>query len=157
MTGPGKSSPELQVHGTALEVEGVGLLLRGPSGSGKSDLALRLIEGGAKLIADDRVDLTRREDQLSARAPQALAGLLEVREIGILQFPFLKETVLKAIIDLYPSSPENRLPEERVEDVAGLQIRLFRIDPWQISAPVKVRLVSQLLSGSITRIDDGHR
>ena len=72
-----------QVHGTCIAIDGAGVLLRGPSGCGKSDLALRLIDGGAVLVADDRVSLEARAGDLVASAPDALAGLLEVRGVGI--------------------------------------------------------------------------
>ena len=65
-----------QIHGACVEISGVGVLLRGPSGSGKSDLALRLIDGGASLVADDRVDLAVLDGVLTARAPANLAGMI---------------------------------------------------------------------------------
>ena len=66
-----------QIHATAVALEGLGILLRGPSGSGKSDLGIRLIDRGAVLIADDRVDLRRRGDNILASPPNALAGKIE--------------------------------------------------------------------------------
>jgi serine kinase of HPr protein (carbohydrate metabolism regulator) len=59
----------IMVHGTTVALEGEGVLLRGPSGSGKSDLALRLIDGGARLVADDQTELTRTANGLIARSP----------------------------------------------------------------------------------------
>jgi len=73
----------LRIHGTCVALSGLGVLLRGPSGSGKSDLALRLIDGGAKLVADDQVELALdAAGRVMARAPATLSGLLEVRGIG---------------------------------------------------------------------------
>ena len=76
-----------QVHGTCVAVAGVGVLLRGPPGSGKSDLALRLIDRGAELVADDRVTLRREDDGIVASAPASLAGLIEVRGVGVARVP----------------------------------------------------------------------
>ena len=73
-----------QVHATCLSIDDVGLLIRGPSGIGKSDLALRLIDKGARLVADDRVGLLVSDNHVIARAPATLAGLLEVRGLGML-------------------------------------------------------------------------
>lgn len=70
------------VHASCVAIGGRGVLLVGPSGSGKSDLALRLIDGGAELVADDRVALRLADGRPVADAPPALAGLLEIREIG---------------------------------------------------------------------------
>lgn len=68
-----------KIHATCVEVEGLGVLLRGPAGSGKSDLALRLIDDGARLIADDYTDLTIEEGRIIARAPDTIQDLMEVR------------------------------------------------------------------------------
>ena len=59
----------LLVHGTTVEIAGQAVLIRGPSGSGKSDLALRLIDGGAQLVADDQTELSPRDGRLVASAP----------------------------------------------------------------------------------------
>ena len=75
----------LLVHGTVVAIEGEAMLLRGPPGAGKSDLALRLIDGGARLVADDQALLRRADNQVLARAPAAIAGLIEVRGVGILR------------------------------------------------------------------------
>lgn len=143
-----------QVHGTCVVVDGTGVLFIGPSGSGKSDLALRLMDGGAQLVADDRVDLRVDQGDLVASAPKALWGLLEVREVGILKVPCLDQASIQAVIEINPGARLDRLPPEQSTELVGLPIRHFQIDPWQQSAPAKVRLVSQLVSGSIVRSDD---
>jgi serine kinase of HPr protein (carbohydrate metabolism regulator) len=80
--------------------EQAGLLLLGESGSGKSDLALRLIERGAVLVADDRVELWVRAGRLFGRAPANLAGLLEVRGAGILRLPYAAEATISLVLAL---------------------------------------------------------
>jgi HPr kinase/phosphorylase len=100
------SAPYLNIHATGLVLDGTGLLLRGPSGAGKSLLALELLDrqamlGGASLlVADDRLDLTVRDGELQMRAPEAIAGLLELRGRGIVSRPFIPEAPVHLVIDL---------------------------------------------------------
>src|SRR5512146_1790449 len=77
-----------------------GVLLLGESGRGKSDLALRLIERGAKLVADDRTELFVKDNALFARAPQSLAGLIEVRGAGIVALPFAAEARIALAVEM---------------------------------------------------------
>ncbi len=90
----------LLVHATAIAIDGRAVLLRGASGSGKSDLALRLIDAGARLVADDQSELWRRGEAIIVRAPATIAGLLEVRGIGIVRLDALPEAPLALIADL---------------------------------------------------------
>src|SRR3546814_14236208 len=71
------------VHATTVALDGTGVLLRGPAGSGKSDLALRLIDQGARLVADDRTALALEGGRIIARAPETIAGRTEVRGLEI--------------------------------------------------------------------------
>src|SRR5580658_5234693 len=91
------SGETLLVHATAVAIGARAVLLRGPSGSGKSDLALRLIDAGARLVADDRCQLSREADAIVVRAPAAIAGLIEVRGIGILGVDTVPEARLALI------------------------------------------------------------
>jgi len=88
-----------------------GVLLKGPSGSGKSDLALRLIGRGGMLVADDRTELFRDGTALAARAPCALAGLLEIRGVGILELPYAASAKITFVIELVSQADVVRLPE----------------------------------------------
>ena len=72
----------VQVHGTCVDVDGTAVLLLGPAGSGKSDLALRLIDGGARLVADDRAEVRLRDGRLVVSAPPETGGLRGVRGRG---------------------------------------------------------------------------
>ena len=95
----------------AVDQPGVAVLLRGVSGSGKSDLALRLMAGhGASLIADDRVALTTQSQQVICHAPAAIAGLLEVRGLGLLRVAPAPPTALALVIDLVARGEVERLP-----------------------------------------------
>lgn len=128
------------IHATCVALEGVGVLLRGPAGSGKSDLALRLIDGGARLVADDQVRLRADGERLIAAAPAPIAGLLEVRGLGPVPVPALTEAEIGLIVDLVPGHCIERLPDPATCGYLGLQRPVLRIDPFQASAPAKLRL-----------------
>jgi serine kinase of HPr protein (carbohydrate metabolism regulator) len=128
------------VHGTTVALEGEGVLLRGPSGSGKSDLALRLIDGGARLIADDQTELTRVADGLLARSPASIAGRMEVRGVGILRVPTVPSALLRLVIDLVAPDRVERLPEPQFCDYLQCSLPLLALAPFEASAPAKIRL-----------------
>ena len=129
-----------QIHGTCVDLAGTGVLLRGPSGSGKSDLALRLIDGGAALVADDRVNLAALDGILSATAPANLAGLIEVRGMGIMRLPAIARTVVGLVVDLVPEDAIERLPDPARCRLLGIETPLLQLDAKAASAAAKVRL-----------------
>lgn len=132
------------IHGTCVEVGGTGVLLRGPPGSGKSDLALRLIDRGARLVADDQVDLAAGPGGLRARAPAALAGLLEVRGLGIATLPAAAGIPLRLVVDLVAEAAAiERLPEARSVTLEGVRLGHLVVWPFAASAAVKVRLAAR--------------
>ncbi len=140
----------IRMHGTCVLLAGAGVLLRGPSGAGKSDLALRLIDGGARLVADDQIEIERRGDGLSVRPPASIAGLFEVRGLGILKMDHVAPAPLDLIIDLVAAEAIERLPEAPLtEDVCGLPVRRLVSYPWETSAAAKVRLAVQVVTGNI--------
>ena len=89
------------------------MLLRGAPGAGKSDLALRLIEGGAQLVADDQVALTSSGGALLAAPPARIAGLLEVRGIGIVSMEFMPQCPVRLVVDLAAPHAIERMPGGR--------------------------------------------
>ena len=135
----------LLVHATAVAIEGGAILLRGQPGAGKSDLALRLIEDGARLIADDQTVLRRADNHVLVRAPAAVAGLIEVRGVGILRVDYLDEAPLALVVDLVPSTEVERIPDDRFEVVLGLPIRMIALAPFEASAVAKLRLARRAL------------
>jgi HPr kinase/phosphorylase len=137
----------ITIHATAVALDGVGVLLRGPSGSGKSDLALRLIDGGARLIADDQTVIVRRGDGLFAAPPAAIAGRLEVRGLGIVALDFAADTRLAAVFDLVSPQAIERLPEPMTVELLNIRLPLARLDPTVASAAAKVRLAVGQLRG----------
>ncbi|GHF16639.1 HPr kinase [Kordiimonas sediminis] len=137
------------LHATAVSVRGAGVLLTGPSGSGKSDLAVRLIDRGALLISDDQCLLVRGdsdEDRLILRAPDRLVGKIEVRGIGILDFPVTRDVPLWLHVVLDPADPPERLPSKRFVRLGGVDVPSVHISPFEASAPIKVELVVKCLA-----------
>ena len=86
------------VHGTVIEIDGNGVLLKGEPGSGKSDLALRFLEAGARLVADDQAVLRLNKGQVFAEAPPQLSGRMEIRGIGIVDVPAISEVCSKMVV-----------------------------------------------------------
>ena len=134
------------VHATAIAIDGRAVLLRGPSGAGKSDLALRLIDGGARLVADDQVELRRAGERVLVTAPAAIAGLIEVRGLGILRVEAVAEATLALLVDLVRSAEVDRLPEIRREDVLGVAAPTIALSPFEASAAAKLRLALSAFS-----------
>jgi HPr kinase/phosphorylase len=116
------------------------VLLRGPPGAGKSDLALRLIDDGAKLVADDRVTLARVGDCVEMRAPERLRGRIEARGIGIVAVPWRPRAILALVVDLVVPGSVERMPRAARCRLFGVGVPHVRIAPFEASAPAKVRL-----------------
>ena len=135
-----------QVHATTIDLNGDGVMLRGPSASGKSDLGLRLIDAGGRLVADDRTELTLSGGAVRASAPKQIAGRMEVRGIGIMEVPTVPETRLALVVELVGAEDVERLPEPETADVLGVALPLVRLAPFEASAPAKVRTVLKNLS-----------
>ena len=132
------------VHATAVAIDGNGILLRGPSGCGKSDLALRLMDTGAVLVSDDRVELSVLEESIVARAPKTIAGKLEVRGFGIVQVSYLSEAPITLIADLVNGREIERLPENHTTVVLGRTVRTILLNPFDSSAVAKLKMASTL-------------
>jgi HPr kinase/phosphorylase len=136
----------LLVHGTTIDLAGNGVLIRGPSGSGKSDLALRLIDGGAILVADDQTGLFVLDGTLMASVPPTIAGLLEVRGMGIMRVPHRERAPLVLVIDLNTAEGIERLPDPEHVHFLGLAVPLLRLSPFEASSSAKVRLAVHSLT-----------
>ena len=135
------------VHASTVAIAGRAVMLEGPSGTGKSDLALRLIDRGAILVSDDYTLLVRSGDTLLASAPPTIAGQIEVRGVGILPLPHAGPIPVAMLVRL--DCDVERLPEPAVRSIAGVAIREIAIDPREHSAPIKVELaLHHLLDGT---------
>ncbi len=139
------------LHANCVAIGGAGVLILGKPGSGKSDLTLRLIDtagsglGGkplkATLVSDDQVLVTRRAGKLHASPPKAIAGLLEIRGVGIVRLAYRKSVPLRLAVRLAPAAQIERLPgtaNDRLE-IAGLSLPAIDIDPAAASAPARLR------------------
>jgi HPr kinase/phosphorylase len=144
-------APE-KIHGTCVEVDGLGVLLCGPPGTGKSDLALRLIDEGARLIADDYTELSIHDGKLQARAPEPIKDLIEVRGVGVLKIGAALQAELGVLIDLVLTEDVERLADDQTVDLLGLPIARFCLAPFEASAPAKVRLIVRRVKGDIMHV-----
>jgi HPr kinase/phosphorylase len=136
------------VHGTCVALGPQAALLRGSSGSGKSDLALRFLalpaEGSLapRLVADDQVAVELEGSKLIVSAPSALAGKLEVRGVGIMGVPHLAQARLVLIVDLVASDEMQRLPPEPLPETTllGVGLPTLQLAPFEHSAPLKLKM-----------------
>ncbi len=148
----------MTVHATSVAVGPAAVLLRGPSGSGKSDLALRLISTAAlaaggdrtcQLIADDQTVLRLNSGRLMASAPSTLAGKLEVRGVGIIDVPWRNDVEVRLVIDLTSGEHIERFPlSDETANLLGQAISRRRLAPFEPSAPLKVLLLLRALSAT---------
>jgi HPr kinase/phosphorylase len=135
----------IRAHGTCVAIDGEGVLLRGRPGNGKSDLALRLIDAGARLVADDQTELTRRGDDVMAAAPPTIAGRIEIRGVGILACPSIATAPLRLVVDLVPADEVERLPAAESCLYLERAIPLLRLAPFEASTPAKIRFALSAL------------
>jgi HPr kinase/phosphorylase len=141
------------IHASAVLTGARAVLIRGPAGSGKSRLALNLLQAAsrgqlnfARLVADDRVHVEAAHDRLIARPPAVLAGLLEVRGLGIAQLPYEPMAVVSWVVDLDAAAPM-RLPDDAAAHavVAGLRIRRLAVAPGCDPLPMVLAAVTSPL------------
>ena len=126
------------LHATCVAIDGRGILITGPSGAGKSDLALRLLDRGAELVSDDGTVVEARCGRLYGRAGPNIAGRIEVRGLGILDWPARAEAPLALVVALDAAVP--RMAEEALptRTIAGLPLPVLALAAFEASAPVKV-------------------
>jgi serine kinase of HPr protein (carbohydrate metabolism regulator) len=127
------------VHASTVATDGRAVVILGPSGSGKSDLALRLLDRGFTLVSDDQTLIKKDGDRLVASAPPNIAGKLEIRGIGIVDMETLSNIPVALLVEL--TSEIQRLPDEnRERPLLGIKLPLISIDAMTASAPSKVAL-----------------
>lgn len=140
------------VHATSVEIGGHAVLIRGPSGGGKSDLALRLIDGGATLVADDQTAVTMDGGRLFVSVPETIAGLLEVRGLGIVRVAHRARAPLALVVDLVQAKDVDRLPEPSSAQLLGLMVPRVALAAFEASTPAKVRLAMLSATRDIMRL-----
>ncbi len=124
------------LHATGVAIGGQAVLLEGVSGTGKSDLALRLIDRGAVLISDDQTLLIRQGQQLVARTPGTIRGQIEVRGLGIVTMPHVDDVTVALIVRL--GTEPMRMPERRQRRLAGVVVREVAFEAFHASTPLKI-------------------
>lgn len=115
---------DARIHGSAVSVDGVGILIIGAPGSGKSSTALGLIAKGAALVADDAVDLTRSGEKIILQCPEPIKSMIEVRGIGLLKVNTCDTTALDYLVDMDQTEVE-RLPGLKTKNILGLEIPII--------------------------------
>lgn len=143
------SNEGILLHATCVAIGGHGVLIMGPPGSGKSDLALRLIDGAgcgigtefltAKLVSDDQTMVMRRGDRLIGSAPEAIAGKLEIRGLGIVELQYQAESELSLAVTLTPEIERMPAAAEQACDIYGVRLCAVSIKPESPSAPARIR------------------
>lgn len=125
------------IHAACVAIGRRGVLILGPSGSGKSDLALRLIDRGAVLVADDYIYISRNNGRLVGHAPDRIAGMIELRGIGICSMPYLSSCTVSLVVQLV-SEPARMPPEWPRIEIAGQSLPVVEVNSATASAPILV-------------------
>jgi hypothetical protein len=145
----------VNIHASCVAIKGKGVLILGDSGAGKSDLALRLIDDGARLVADDRTELYVDKSKLFARAPKRIAGLIEVRGLGIIALPFARACPVVLVVTL--GAPERLPSPAHFQPPKPLELvkppPLIRLDGALPSAPARIRLALAAFAKGLARED----
>lgn len=124
-------------HASTVARDGRAVMITGPSGSGKSDLALRLLDQGFRLVSDDQTIVSRDGDRLLASAPPTIAGKLEIRGIGIVDMDAVTDVPVALVVEL--TSEIRRLPDDsRERPILGVRVPLVGVDAMTASAAAKV-------------------
>lgn len=149
----------LYVHGTCIALGARAVLLRGPSGAGKSDLAFRLVRedasGETRLVADDQVVLREASSRLVASAPSVLAGLVELRGLGLVALPSIPEAPVALIADLVARVSVPRIAEPRHETILGIRLPVIALHAFDGTATAKLRLALETLPDAGFPKEDG--
>ncbi len=140
------------LHASCVAIDGHGVLIQGPSGSGKSELALQLMDSGALLVSDDYVDLHQEGENITAAPPKTIEGLIEIRGIGLIQTPFVTAVPIVLAVELNNREDIARMPDKDGEfDLFAQCPRpLIRLGIHDTANAAKVRFaLNALLEGAL--------
>ena len=127
------------LHASSVALNGRAVMITGPSGSGKSDLALRMLDRGFILVSDDQTIVCKDHGRLIASAPPTIHGKLEIRGIGIVDMETVADVPVALVVEL--TSTITRLPDDSRERlILDVQVPLISVDAMTASAPSKVAL-----------------
>ena len=144
-TPPEPSENSTLLHASCVAIGDRAVLLMGDSGSGKSDLTLRLIDRGARLVSDDYTECERRGDALFVSPPSTIAGKMEVRYIGVVPMPYVSNVSVALAIGL--DDKPQRMPDRALSvDILDVTLPLFQLDAFEPSAPLKAELALRSLT-----------
>ena len=128
------------IHATCVAIHEKAVLLAGAAGAGKSDLALRLLDEGAQLVADDQTLVSQVNGQLLATAPASITGLLEVRHLGLIKVPYISQAPIVLYIDLVRMDEKlDRLPTVEPFLLLDHPVQRLRLPAFAPSTPAKIR------------------
>lgn len=138
-------------HATAVALGDAAAIIVGPSGSGKSDFALRCLAMAPnpicarsfKLVSDDQTQLSIVDGRLIATCPPTIAGKIEVRGIGIVEVNWCDNLEVALIVNLTQRHVLRLPAEEERERLLGISVRCISLNPWEVSAPLKLALALQ--------------
>ena len=137
-TGNSRLSSET-IHASTVALDGRAVMISGPSGSGKSDLALRMLDRGFVLVSDDQTIVRREGERLVASAPPTISGKLEIRGVGIVAMEHVDDVPVALLVEL--TSDIQRLPDDsRERPILGIPLPLISVDAMTASAASKVAL-----------------
>lgn len=146
------------IHGTSVALGGSAALLRGGSGSGKSDLALRFLhlannrdfDAEHRLVSDDRVYVSRKGRGLTITAPKTITGLMEVRGVGVVPCDYIASADLVVLVDLVAREDVPRmqypLETDSYTDIEGVTLPCIKLYPFEASAPLKLKIWLEMLT-----------
>ncbi len=143
----------LTIHATSVALDDDGVLLSGPPGSGKSDLALRLMDAGASLVADDYTRLSEGDGALHAAPPDNIAGLMEVRGLGVVRQPYRASVPVRLLVTMAPAHAIPRLPDPSTESLMDHDVPSVAMDAAAPSAVARVRLALDIVTGRRERAE----